>query len=114
MLQVVIRPRAAADLETATDFYTLEASPLVAERFVAEFQAACAVLALYPGLGSLRFAYLLDDAELRTWSLTRFPFRFFYVVEGDKLEVLAVEHERRNVAPAALGPLGRMKKGSAQ
>jgi toxin ParE1/3/4 len=69
----------------------------VATRFRNEFRAACAILAEHPGIGSHRYAHLLEGAELRTWSLDRFPFLLFYIVKGDVLRVLAVEHERRNI-----------------
>lgn len=96
MLRIVIRPRAAADLEEATDYYTLQASPEVAERFVKEFENACSLLAERPGIGSRRFAHLMPGS-LRTWSLDRFPFRVFYLVEDGTLQIVAVDHERRDV-----------------
>lgn len=107
MLHTDITPRAAADIREAVRYYAQKASPEVAARFRDEFRTACAVLAERPGLGSLRFAHLLEGVELRTWWLNRFPFRLFYVVEGDTLHVLAVEHERRNLAPV---PLPRKRK----
>ncbi|WP_051710967.1 type II toxin-antitoxin system RelE/ParE family toxin [Andreprevotia chitinilytica] len=99
MLHVFIQPEAAQGLEAAVDYYAQAASPALAERFLIEFETTCANLAERPGIGSLRFAHLLEGAELRTWSLTRFPFRLFYFVEGDTLNILGVEHERRNIAP---------------
>lgn len=99
MLRIFIQPEASAEVDAAANYYAQDASPALAERFIAEFEAACAILAERPGIGSLRFAHLLEGTELRTWSLTRFPFRLFYVVEGDTLNILGVEHERRNIAP---------------
>ena len=99
MLQVLIQPEAAAGVEAAVDYYAQVASPALAERFVTEFETACVYLAERPGIGSLRFAYLLEGMELRTWSLTRFPFRLFYVVEGNVLSILGVEHESRRLTP---------------
>lgn len=97
MLSIVIRPNAAADLEEAIDYYTLQAFPEVAERFVQEFENVCALLAERPGIGSRRFAHLMPGG-LRTWSLDRFPFRVFYLVEDGTLQIVAVDHERRDVS----------------
>ena len=105
VLRIVIQPEASAGLDTATDYYVQAGSLAVAERFITEFETACAYLAERPGIGSLRFAYLMPDAELRTWSLTRFPFRLFYVVEDDVLNILGVEHESRNIAPVPFRPV---------
>jgi toxin ParE1/3/4 len=102
LLRIFIQPEASAEVDAAADYYAQEASLALAERFIVEFETACATLAERPGIGSLRFAYLLEGTELRTWSLTRFPFRLFYVVEGDTLNILGVEHERRNIAPVPL------------
>ena len=93
----MIRPRAAFDLEEATDYYSRVASPDVAERFIDEFRIARDLIAERPGIGSRRFAHLLPGAGLRFWSFDRFPFRIFYLVEDDTLQIVAVDHERRNV-----------------
>lgn len=97
MLRVVIRPRAAASLEEAADYYNRVASPEVVERFINEFRAACDLLAERPNVGSRRFAHLLPGVILRFWSLDRFPFRIFYVAEDDTLQIIAIDHERRNL-----------------
>ncbi len=108
MLRLEITPFAKAQVLDVVRYYVKEASPAVAGRFRDEFRAACRFVAQNPGVGSLRFAYLLPDAEIRTWSLTRFPFRLFYVEDGGTLRVLAVDHERRNVTQSRLE---RVKRG---
>lgn len=102
MLHVVIRPRAASHLEEATDYYNRVASPEVAQRFINEFRSACELLAERPSIGSRRFAHLLPGATLRFWSLDRFPFRIFYLVEDGILQIVAVDHERRNVTKKSM------------
>jgi len=99
LLQVVIQPDASAEIEAAVDYYAWKVSEALAEQFVTEFQAACAILARRPGMGSLRFAHLLEGRQLRTWSLRRFPYRLFYVVEADMLNIVGVEHQRRDTMP---------------
>ena len=108
MLRLEITPFAKLQVKDVARYYVKEASPAVAGRFRDEFRDACRFLAENPGAGSLRFAYLLPDAEIRTWSLHRFPFRLFYVEDGDVLRIVAVDHERRNVTPSRLE---RAKRG---
>lgn len=95
LLNLVIRPRAAFDLEEAVDYYSQVASSEVAERFINEFRNACNLLMEFPGVGSRRFAHLMPG--LRFWSLDRFPFRLFYLVEENTLQIIAVDHEKRNL-----------------
>jgi toxin ParE1/3/4 len=97
LLQVVIRPRAVADIEEVIDYYNQYATPETAERFLAEFRTARDLLAERPSIGSRRFAHLLKGGALRVWSLDRFPFRVFYIVEDETLQIIGVDHERRNV-----------------
>ena len=104
MLRLAITPRAASDVKEAVCYYTKEASPAVARRFRDEFRDACSVLASNPGLGSRRFSHVFEFGAVRTWSLDRFPFRLFYMIDGDTLKVLAVDHERRNVTSESIPP----------
>ena len=98
MLRVVIRPQAAADLNEIIDYYVLHASPDTAERFIAEFREALHLLSERPNIGSRRFAHLLKGGALRVWSLDRFPFRIFYTIAEENLDILAIDHERRNLS----------------
>jgi toxin ParE1/3/4 len=102
VLRVLILPEADDDLNQAVQYYSQVANLTLAERFLDEFETACRYLAEQPDIGSLRFAHLIEGTELRTWSLTRFPFRMFYIVDGEALKILGVEHERRNITPAPL------------
>jgi len=52
---------------------------------------------------------LLQEFELRTWSLLRFPFRIFHFSAPSTLNVIAVEHERRSVTASMLT---RVKRGN--
>jgi toxin ParE1/3/4 len=102
LLSLEITPFAKSQVKDVARYYVKEASPAVAGRFRDEFRDACQLLANHPGAGSLRFAYLLPEVEIRTWSLHRFPFRVFYIEDGFVLRILAVDHERRNVTSSML------------
>lgn len=101
MLALEIRSLASADLAEALAYYA-SVSPELPDAFLAQLDAALALLCALPNVGSRRFAHLFPSVPLRTWSLDRFPFRIFYMVEGQTLHVLRVGHERRNVTPDTL------------
>lgn len=111
MLKLEISDLAKAGARKAYAYYRDEepGSLAVAEQFEVEFIAACRFVAENPGVGSSRFAHLLRGIELRTWSLNRYPFRIFYVInnDGETLRVLDVGHERRDVTRASLARLKR-------
>ncbi|MEB0013188.1 type II toxin-antitoxin system RelE/ParE family toxin [Glaciimonas sp. Gout2] len=109
MIRLEITPFAQLEVKDVVRYYVKEASPAIPGRFRDEFRDACRFLAENPDVGSLRFAYLLSVAEIRTWSPHRFPFRLFYIEDGDVLRVLAVDHERRNVTPSLFE---QVKRGS--
>lgn len=69
----------------------------VPDAFLEQFSIALTLLRDRPNVGSRRFAHLFPDIDLRTWSLVRFPCRLFYMVRGNTLHVLRLDHERREV-----------------
>jgi len=102
VLPIHITPFAKARLTGYIRYYRDNASADVAAKFRDEFRAACRFIAENPDVGSSRFAHILMGADLRTWSLNRYPFRIFYILEGDALVVLGIEHERRDVTQASI------------
>ncbi|MBJ7313354.1 type II toxin-antitoxin system RelE/ParE family toxin [Rugamonas sp. CCM 8940] len=113
MLKLNVRSSASADLAEALAYYA-KAAPALPDAFLTQLGITLTLLRQRPNVGSRRFAHFFPGIDLRTWSLERFPFRVFYMVEGDTLHVLRVDHERRNVTSKTLGPLGRMKKGGGR
>ncbi|WP_158568013.1 MULTISPECIES: type II toxin-antitoxin system RelE/ParE family toxin [unclassified Duganella] len=103
MSTVVIRPRAAADFEASYDYYARVASLAVAENFSTDFKSACELIGSLPEIGSRRFSHLFPRKNLRSWSLHRFPVRIFYLVGRSQVDIVAVEHERREPSPKTDG-----------
>lgn len=102
MLKLHIRDSARADLDEALAYYAA-ISPHLSEAFLMQLETAVSVLCEHPGIGSRRFAHLFKEIDLRTWSLDRFPFRLFYIIQDGTLHILRVDHERRNVTAEMLG-----------
>ena len=109
MLKLHINDFAKSDLAEVFEYYS-NISPELPKAFLDEFETALSLLCEAPGIGSRRFSHLFPlRINLRTWRLDRFPFRIFYRVDDDTLYVLRVDHQRRDVTKATLGPRGRVK-----
>lgn len=96
------RRLARRDVEQAVIYYAREAGLDVAARFIAEVDDSCRAIGEQPGLGSPRYAHLLQIAGLRSRPVGRFPYRVLYVEHEDHIEVQRVLHTQRDI-PAWLG-----------
>jgi toxin ParE1/3/4 len=91
-----IRPAATADLDAAVD-YLLEESFAAAQGLLDATEAAFALLARRPGLGSPRFAGLLPALPLRSWPITGYPYLVFYLDTREGIDILRILHTRRDI-----------------
>lgn len=87
-MKVILRPVAEADVNEATDFYTL-ISPALARTFVDEVRDQLKRLADNPKL------YQRVHGEVRRSLTRRFPFAIYYLIGLDFVDVLAVLHTSR-------------------
>jgi toxin ParE1/3/4 len=94
---VRLRQLAAADLESASEFYRREAGEQTALEFIDASERAVKRISRGPHVGSLRFAYELAIPDLRAWPLQRFPYVVFYVVTDEEIDVWRILHTRRDV-----------------
>ena len=101
MAHAHLRAAAQRDVEEAVAYYRDEAGPNVALDFVDSFEAAMRSLCDHPLMGSLRFAFELEIPDLRSWSLERFPYLVFYVLDDEAIDIWRVLHARRDI-PAFL------------
>jgi len=99
LLRLHVRPEADRDLDAAVAFLLQENAPDAALKLLDEFEAALSRIAGRPGIGSPRYAHLLQG--LRFWKLRRHPYLVFYVEQTGAIDVLRVLHAARDI-PAAL------------
>jgi toxin ParE1/3/4 len=99
---VIPREAARADVEEALAFYVQEGAESAALGFIDAVAVAYANLSRHPAMGSTRYAHELGLPELRSWTLSRYPFVIFYVERSDHVDVWRVLHEKRDI-PAWLG-----------
>lgn len=96
---------AESDVESILAYYAEAGGPDLEMRFIAELDAAFALVGEHPALGSLRLSYEVGIPELRHWTLESFPYIVVYTVRAVVIHVLRVLHGRRDI-PAALQSAG--------
>jgi len=88
-LELVVEPSAARDIADADAHY-------------AQFGKADAFLSaidnVFEQLTSMPLMYPAVHGDVRRALLRRFPFSVFFIVEGSRVFVLAVHHQRRDPA----------------
>jgi toxin ParE1/3/4 len=104
--RIVPREAAEQDIDDAVDFYADTAGPDVAWGFVAAVQAAYRVIGEQPGMGSPRYADLIEGEGLRHRKLTRYPYLVFYIERVDHIAIWRVLHAKRDIPSSLADPAG--------
>jgi plasmid stabilization system protein ParE len=87
--------RAVAHLEALVDYVSLT-SPVYAEGLVSRIDQRLQLASTHPEIGKMLLD--LEDSALR--ELVVPPYRIFYRIRPDAIEVLAIVHERRHLPDA--------------
>lgn len=97
-MKLVYSPRALADLGEIAGYYAIHASPSKAQsierRFVAVIERICRVPDAAPRIS--------QRSQVRVAAVVRHPFRIFYRVRGDTIDILHIRHTSRR--PLATAP----------
>lgn len=88
-MKVTLHPAAEQDILEAAAFYEREGSPIVAARFVAEFQRLAALLIEHPDIGSPR------SKGRRGFSMSVFPYTVIYRAGAEEITILVVKHDSK-------------------
>ena len=91
ILNVVFRPAARAEFDSATLWYE-DRQPGLGVQFVAEIDRAVDIASKNPD------RYPFKYKNIRCTRARRFPYSIFYTVETEQIVVLAVFHARRDPA----------------
>lgn len=102
MKRIVPRDAAEQDIDTAVDYYTLEAGEDIARTFVAALRTAYRTIGERPRTGSPRYGSSMKLRGLRTRRLARFPYLVFYFELESHIDIWRVLHAERDI-PATLG-----------
>jgi plasmid stabilization system protein ParE len=94
-LPLRIGDEAGAEAEEATRWYELQRAGLGLE-FLKAVDAALARIEENPKIGARLFGF--EDVNIRHVFVRRFPYKVVYLELADRIEVLAVAHDRRRPA----------------
>lgn len=86
---LIVRPLAEADIERAYQWYETQ-SPGLGSEFVRMLDGAFAAILRQPE------SYPVIHRDVRRTLLRRFPYALFYVVQEERVQVLACLHERQH------------------
>lgn len=84
-----LHPGAEQDVADALDYYMEQAGPVVAGRFLAEFEYVAKLLVENPGFGTP------TEKGRRTFPLRVFPYSVVYRSVENNIRILIVRHQRR-------------------
>lgn len=87
-LEIIFHELAENELYEASAYYA-HARPGLGDAFVTEIQHAVDALAIAPSAGAA------VDKGVRWWLVRRFPYCLLYRVDGARLRVLAIAHQKR-------------------
>jgi plasmid stabilization system protein ParE len=88
-MKIELHPAAEADVAFAAAFYEREGSPVLAARFVAEFERVARLLAAHPEIGTER------PKGRKSFPANGFPYSVVYRAIPNGIRILVVRHDRR-------------------
>jgi plasmid stabilization system protein ParE len=92
-LSYTLHREAEADLLEAARYYRRQGGPMLAARFLDEFERVTTLLQQFPGIGTPA------GANRRAHALQDFPYSVIYrQTAGGDLRILVVRHQRRDPA----------------
>jgi toxin ParE1/3/4 len=98
-MKLVYSQRAVADLNEIAEYYTTKASPAISQsiqrRFADIIDRICRTPESAPRV--------TQRSDVRVVTVARYPFRIFYRVRGDTVDILHIRHTSRR-PPAIADP----------
>jgi toxin ParE1/3/4 len=95
--RAVFRAKARRDVVEAHDRYVTEGGMPLGLRFLNDVEATIRRLEAFPVIGSTRYADIPDVHDNRHILLSEFPYLIFYMILDDRLDVMRVLHQKRDI-----------------
>lgn len=95
-------PQALRDADDAVDWYAEQGGLELELAFTAALEAAAELISTHSGIGSPRYATVLNLAGLRFWPVRKFPHLVFYIEHEAHVDIWRVLHGERDI-PAWMG-----------
>ncbi|MGQ0681453.1 type II toxin-antitoxin system RelE/ParE family toxin [Bradyrhizobium sp.] len=83
--------RALADLEAIASYYSANASPAIAESIERRFREVVDRICCLPDAAPR----VSQRSQVRVATVVRYPFRIFYRVRGETVDILHIRHTSR-------------------
>ena len=103
-LRVIPRPVALRDAEAAVDYYSREAGPDLAYRFIDALRMTYARIGDSPDIGSPRLGQSLAIPALRTRPIPGFPYVVCYQTLDSGIDVWRVLHAQSDIPAHLIEP----------
>lgn len=94
---LVPRTLALGDVDQIITHYLEQDASAAALGFVDALERAYAHISKHPSTGSPRYAHELGIPDLRSWSLSKYPYLVFYVEHAAHLDIWRVLHMKRDI-----------------
>jgi toxin ParE1/3/4 len=90
-MNVIYSPRAARDLEAIATYHYAVAGPRIAAAIGARIEHVISRVAEHPHSAPR----VLERREVRVALVLRYPYKVFYRIRGDAIEILHIRHTAR-------------------
>jgi toxin ParE1/3/4 len=90
-MRLVYSKRALADLDQIATYYTARASPTIAESIGHQLLGAIVRIARHPEAAPR----VSQRTQVRVATVVRYPFRIFYRINDDTIDILHIRHTSR-------------------
>ena len=95
-------PLARRDADETAAWYAQQGGLPLELAFTDALQTTTGLISTHPGIGSPRYATVLNLAGLRFWPVKGFPQLVFYIEREGQLDIWRVLHAQRDI-PAWMG-----------
>ena len=92
-----VRELADQDINSVINYYIdLQAAKAVTQ-FLLATEKAYKFISRFPDAGSKRLGISTELPELRTWSLTKFPYSLIYISDAQEVDIIRLLHHKRDL-----------------
>jgi len=88
---------ASQDIHSVINHYIDLQAAKAGTEFLAALEKAYKFISLFPDAGSKRLGISMRLPELRTWSLTKFPYSLIYMCDAQGVDIFRLLHHKRDM-----------------
>lgn len=85
------------DIHSVINHYIDLQAAKAGTEFLVALEKAYELIGQFPDAGSKRLGILMRLPELRTWSLTKFPYSLIYMCDAQCVDIFRLLHHKRDM-----------------